>query len=213
MPLVIFDCDGVLVDSEPISNRILAADITAAGWPMTTAECIERFKGARLTVVQATVEKRIGDRLGDAWLNDHYERIFEAFRAEIKPIPGAREVLENLSDSEIPFCVASQGPVRKMQITLGATGMRPLVDGHVYSATMVERPKPAPDLFLYAAAAEGYLTDDCIVVEDSATGVKAAVAAQMRVIGFAADDTDAPALADAGAQSIISDMNMLMPLL
>ena len=89
--------------------------------------------------------------------------------------------------------------------------MWPLVDGHVYSATMVERPKPTPDLFLYAAAAEGYLTDDCIVVEDSATGVKAAVAAQMKVIGFAADDTDAPALADTGAQSIISDMDMLMP--
>ena len=90
--------------------------------------------------------------------------------------------------------------------------MWPLVDGNVYSATMVERPKPAPDLFLYAAAAEGYLTDDCIVVEDSATGVKAAVAAQIRVIGFAADDIDTPALANAGAKSIISDMNMLMTL-
>ena len=150
-------------------------------------------------------------RSSDAWLNDHYERIFEACHAEIKPIPGAREVLENLSDSEIPFCLASQGPIRKMLIPWGATGMWPLVDGNVYSATMVERPKPTPDLFLYAAAAEGYLTDDCIVVEDSATGVKAAVAAQMKVIGFAADDTDAPALADTGAQSIISDMDMLMP--
>ena len=83
---------------------------------MTTAECIERLKGARLTVVQETFEKWIGDRLGNAWLNDHYERIFEACHAEIKPIPGAREVLENLSDSEIPFCLASQGPIRKMLI-------------------------------------------------------------------------------------------------
>jgi len=213
MPLVIFDCDGVLVDSEPISNRILAADITAAGWPMTTAECIERFKGARLTVVQAIIEEKVGTPLGDTWLDEHYERIFAAFRKDIRPIPDAPAVLQKLSSRQIPFCVASQGPVRKMQITLVATGIWPLVEGHVYSATMVERPKPAPDLFLYAAATEGFPPGECTVVEDSATGVKAAVAAQMNVVGFAADKADAAALAEAGAHPIISDMEMLLPLL
>ena len=167
---------------------------------MTTAECIERFKGAHLTVVQATVEKRIGDRLGDAWLNDHYERIFEAFRAEIKPIPRAREVWK-ICQFGNSFCVASKGRFRKMQITLGATGI-----GADRSSTATSIPpqwsngrsraRPVP----VCPRQRRMLTDDCIVVEDNATGVKAAVAAQIRVIGFAADDINTPALANAGAQ-------------
>lgn len=213
MKLVIFDCDGVLVDSEPISNRILAADITAAGWPMSTAECIARFKGGRLTEIQKIVEAEIGRSLGAAWVDEHYERIFAAFREEITAIPGACEVLEALEAAHTRFCVASQGPVRKMRLTLGATGIWPLVEGHVYSATMVARPKPAPDLFLHAAATEGFAPPDCTVVEDSATGVQGAVAAGMEVIGYAADRADAPALAAAGARSIVFDMNDLTPLL
>lgn len=205
--LAIFDCDGVLVDSEPISNRVLAADISAAGWPMTTAECIARFKGGRLIEVQREVEKHLGISLGETWLADHYERIFDAFRREITAIPGVLDVLESLRSRNIPFCVASQGPVRKMQITLGATGIWPLVEGHVYSADMVERPKPAPDLFLHAARSEGFDPTHCIVVEDSATGIRAARAAGIRVVGLAPPGDIA--LKDAGAHIIINRMSEL----
>ncbi|MBC8452200.1 MAG: HAD family hydrolase [Rhodospirillaceae bacterium] len=209
--LVIFDCDGVLVDSEPISNRVLAIDISAAGWPMTTAQCIARFKGGQLIEVQREVERHLGVSLGETWLAVHYERMFDAFRKEITAIPGVLDVLDMLKAQNIPFCVASQGPLRKMQITLGATGIWPLVEGHVYSADMVERPKPAPDLFLHAARSEGFEPAHCIVIEDSATGVRAACAAGMRVVGYGAEETEA--LAAAGAGSIISDMASLMPLI
>lgn len=209
--LIIFDCDGVLVDSEPISNRILAEDISRAGWEMTTEDSISRFKGGRLTEVKSTVEAHIGKSLGETWINEHYERAFEAFRQEITPIPGVLELLVRLTDLEIPFCVASQGPVRKMEITLGKTGIWPFVDGHVYSADMVERPKPAPDLFLYAAGQENAAPKNCAVVEDSTTGVRAARAAHMRIIGFSPDSPSD--LAAAGAESVISDMSKLLPVI
>lgn len=205
MTLIIFDCDGVLVDSEPISNRVLAADITAAGWPTTTAESIARFKGGRLVEIQKTVEAHLGHGLGDHWLAGHYERVFEAFRREITAIPGIHDALSALQNLNIPFCVASQGPVRKMRITLDATDLWPLFDGHVYSADMVARPKPAPDLFLHAAISEGESPARCVVIEDSATGIRAAKAAGMQCIGFAASD-DKSALLEAGADSIIFNM-------
>ena len=209
--LIIFDCDGVLVDSEPISNRILAADITAAGWPMTTAGSIARFKGGRLIEVQRDVEKHLGVDLGETWLSEHYERMFDAFRVEITAIPGVLDALDALKARNFPFCVASRGPVRKMQITLGTTGIWPLVEGHIYSADMVERPKPAPDLFLHAARSEGFEPANCVVVEDSTTGIRAARAAGMWVVGYGVAETEA--LAAAGAGTIISDMASLVPLI
>ena len=205
--LVIFDCDGVLVDSEPISNRVLANDITAAGWPMTTAESIARFKGGRLIEVQREVEEHLEVDLGETWLAEHYERMFDAFREEITAIPGVLDVLDTLKAKNIPFCVASQGPVRKMKITLGATGIWPRVEGHIYSADMVERPKPAPDLFLHAARSEGFEPAYCVVVEDSATGIRAACAARMRVGGLAPPGD--VALSNAGAHIIINQMSEL----
>lgn len=210
--LIIFDCDGVLVDSEPISNRILAEDITAAGWPMTTEDCITLFKGGKLTQVQLEIEKRIGRKLGAGWLSDHYERMFDAFQGEIQAIPGVHEVLETLQERNTAVCVASQGPIRKMKVTLGATGLWPLLVGHIYSADMVARPKPAPDLFLHAAHSEGVRPADCLVVEDSATGIRAAVAAGMRAAGYGAG-ADGGALVAAGAHTIFSDMAELPALI
>jgi beta-phosphoglucomutase-like phosphatase (HAD superfamily) len=122
---------------------------------MTTAGYIERFKGGRLIEVQRDVEKRLGVNLGETWLSEHCERMFDAFRVEITAIPGVLDALDALKARTFPFCVASQGPVRNMPITLGATDIWPLVGGHIYSADMVERPKPAPNLFLHAARSEG----------------------------------------------------------
>ena len=158
-----------------------------------------------MTKVQVQIEKRIGRNLGTDWLAGHYERMFDAFRGEIKAIPGVRDVLELLRHRNIPMCVASQGPIRKMEVTLGATGLWSLLEGHIYSADAVARSKLAPDLFLHAARSEGAAPGTCLVVEDSATGVRAAVAAQMQVARYGAG-ADGDALAEAGAHTISSDM-------
>jgi HAD superfamily hydrolase (TIGR01509 family) len=174
---------------------------------MTTAESIARSKGGRLIEVQREVEKHLGVELGDTWLAEHYERMFDAFREEIAAIPGVLDVLDTLKAQNIPFCVPSQGPVRKMQITLGATGIWPLVEGHVYSADMVERPKSAPDLFLHAARSEGFEPAHCVVFEDSATGICDACAAGMRIVGLASPGD--VALSNAGAHIVINRMSEL----
>ena len=209
--LVIFDCDGVLVDSEPISNRVLAADISAAGWAMTTEACIRRFKGHRLTEVQALVETSLGRALGPDWLAAHYGRVYDAFREEIRPIDGITEVLDWLDARGIPCCVASQGPVAKMEVTLGTTGLWDRFAGRVFSADAVARPKPAPDLFLYAAGKMAVAPAASIVVEDSAMGIAAAIAAGMTAIGFAPTEPDA--LLKAGAATVIAGMNGLAPVI
>jgi beta-phosphoglucomutase-like phosphatase (HAD superfamily) len=181
---------------------------------MTTAGSIARFKGGRLIEVQRDVEKHLGVDLGETWLSEHYERMFDAFRVENTAIPGvldALDALDALKARNFPFCVASQGPVRNMQITPGATGIWPLVEGHIYSADIVERPKPAPDLFLHAARSEGSEPANCVVVEDSTTGIRAARAAGIWVVGYSVAETEA--LAAAGAGTIISDMASLVPLI
>jgi HAD superfamily hydrolase (TIGR01509 family) len=203
--LIIFDCDGVLVDTEPLANMILAEWLTEAGWPMTTEDSIRMFKGGRLRDIQATAERHIGRSLGTDWIARLHAYEFEIFKREVKAIPGVAAVMDQLDGAKIPYCVASQGPVHKMEITLGTVGIWPRVEGRVYSADMVSRPKPAPDLFLHAAASMGMASADCTVIEDSTTGVKGAKAAGMRVFGFAADN-DPEALRDAGADWVFLDM-------
>jgi HAD superfamily hydrolase (TIGR01509 family) len=197
--LVIFDCDGVLVDSEAIANRIMAEHITATGVSITYQDCRARFVGGTLQRVMDTVEQWLGKPLPPGWKEDFEARRNEAFRRELKAVAGIEDVLASLTAAETEFCVASSGSVEKMELTLGLTGLKRYFGERLYSASMVAHGKPAPDIFLYAAEQMGYLPETCVVVEDSPTGVTAAVAAGMRVLAYAAD-TDAEVLRVAGAQ-------------
>ena len=197
--LVIFDCDGVLVDSEAIANRIMAEHITATGIPITYEDCRARFVGGTLQRVMDTVEQWLGRPLPPGWRDDFEARRNEAFRRELKAVPGVEEVLETLSAQGTAMCVASSGTVEKMELTLGLTGLKRFFGDRLFSAAMVAQGKPEPDIFLHAAEQMGYLPETCLVVEDSPTGVTAAVAAGMRVLAYAAE-TDAEMLKAAGAQ-------------
>jgi HAD superfamily hydrolase (TIGR01509 family) len=197
--LVIFDCDGVLVDSEAIANRIMAEHITATGVPITYQDCRARFVGGTLQRVMDTVEQWLGKPLPPGWKEDFEARRNEAFRRELKAVAGIEDVLASLTAAETEFCVASSGSFEKMELTLGLTGLKRYFGERLFSASMVAHGKPAPDIFLYAAEQMGYLPETCVVVEDSPTGVTAAVAAGMRVLAYAAD-ADAEVLRVAGAQ-------------
>ncbi len=209
--LVIFDCDGVLVDSEAIANRIMAETITATGIPITSEECRARFVGGTLQRVMDTVEEWLGRPLPAGWKEDFEARRNAAFREDLQPVPGVAAAVEALRAAGIPICVASSGTFEKMNLTLGLTGLKDYFDGNIFSAASVTRGKPAPDLFLYAAERMGQLPETCTVVEDSLLGVTAGVAAGMRVLAYAADG-DADALKAAGGQPF-ADMAELPGLL
>ena len=181
--LVIFDCDGVLVDSEPISNRILAQRLTAIGLPTTTAESIRDYMGRSWASCQALIEERLGRPLPDGFADGYHEELFAALRSELQPVTGVVAALDAISS---PTCVASSGAHEKIRTSLGATGLLERFEGRIFSATDVEHGKPAPDLFLHAAAAMGFAPADCVVVEDAPAGVAAGRAAGMRVLGYAA---------------------------
>jgi HAD superfamily hydrolase (TIGR01509 family) len=211
--LVIFDCDGVLVDTEPVANRALARFLGECGFEISYEECRRLFVGRTMQAVQAYVEEATGRPLGEDWPERIRDATLKAFAEGIEPVGGAREVLETLAASETPYCVASSGRFEKMRFTLGATELLPLVDGVLFSAEEVAHGKPAPDLFLHAASRMKHAPERCLVIEDSVPGVQAAVAAGMSVIGYAGDPmTDAVALEREGAH-VISDMSALIGLL
>lgn len=210
--LVIFDCDGVLVDSEPISNRILAAAITSAGLPMALEEVARSFESWRLRDIQAEVERRLGTRLPSGWLAEFEADRAAAFEEGLRAVPGILEVLAQADESGLPMCVASQASREKMTLTLGLTGLGDFFPGPtLFSSTMVERGKPHPDLFLLAADSMGFEPAQCVVVEDGVPGVEAGRRAGMKVLGYApADSVDR--LRRAGAETFTS-MADLPPLL
>lgn len=203
--LLIFDCDGVLVDSEIISNRVFCAMLNELGLELTLDDMFSRFVG--LSMPQCL--DRIAAMLGASPPEDFAARLQEkteaALRAEVKPVPGVRAVLDGL---ELPFCVASSGSRRKIRLTLGATGLLERFGDRIFSAEDVVHSKPAPDLFLHAAAAMGHAPADCLVIEDTPTGVRAGVAAGMRVLGFSAY-TPAKRLMAAGAHATFGSMDAL----
>lgn len=213
--LIIFDCDGVLVDTEPTTNRLLAEVITEAGWPVSTEDSIRQFKGTDLNHVVTMVEERVG-RPQPGLLTIYRERMFEAFEAGIDPIKGASELLDRLdqlaADGGPRRCVASNGPPNKMEASLGSAGLLGRFDHagkpRLFSAYEIEVWKPEPDLFLHAAEQMGANIDRCVVIEDSVTGVVAANRAGMPVIALAGL-TEAETLAEAGATSIIHDLSTL----
>lgn len=203
-PLVIFDADGVLVDSEVISNRVLARLLTSSGLPMTLAETRRDYQGLLLDDIITVTERRFGHHLPADFLDRFQAERADEFRQELKPVPGAAEAVRRIQAAGIPVCVASQGKLAKTRMTLALTGLDRLIPGDaVFSAYSVPRGKPHPDLFLYAAQRMGAEPAACVVVEDTALGVTAAVAAGMRVLGYAADSDEA-ALKGAGAEIVHS---------
>lgn len=179
--LIIFDCDGVLVDSEMISNHILASHLTRHGFPITAEACRARFIGYFMPKLIAEVQAE-GVDLPDDFVPSLRARDVEAFARDLKPVPGVREVLPLMPQAR---CVASSGPPEKIEANLATTGLIDFFDGHLYSGTMVAEPKPAPDLFLYAADQFGIAPSNCLVIEDSVMGIEAAKAAGMTCFAFA----------------------------
>ena len=209
--LVIFDCDGVIVDSEPVSNRIIAEDLTANGWPMRTDEATRRFLGMSLQDMQPIIEERLGQPLRADWCEQVTARIVRALAAEAMPIAGAVEALRALTGMGVPWRVASNSSHAEMRAKFARLGIGDLVEGRVHSHTDVARGKPAPDLFLAAAAAQGVAPAECLVIEDSVPGVRAAVAAGMDCLGYA-PRSDGAALRIAGAATFhsMADLPLLI---
>jgi HAD superfamily hydrolase (TIGR01509 family) len=196
--LIIFDCDGVLVDSEPLSNRVIVDMLAEDGWILSEEDSARQFRGRRMDDVVALIEDHLGRALAADW-NAQYERRRNAvFRERLKPVPGVATVLARLAEMNRPMCVASSGSIPKMHLTLGLTGLAPFFGDRLYSSWGLTNGKPAPDLFLHAAAAMGFDPARCVVIEDSLPGVMAAQAAGMRCFGYAAD-SDSAALAACGA--------------
>jgi HAD superfamily hydrolase (TIGR01509 family) len=208
--LVIFDCDGVLVDSEPIANRVMARLLAGLGLPMSEADVVKTFIGLSRDACIELIEQKLGRRLPPSFAEDWDASLFEALRKEVKAVRGVAQLLRAL---RTPFCVASNGTVGRMRATLGTTGLLPFFEGRMFSSMEVARPKPAPDLFLHAARSMGARPAHCIVVEDTPAGVQAAVSAGMKALAYAGGPyADPAALASAGGK-IFSDMESLQALL
>jgi HAD superfamily hydrolase (TIGR01509 family) len=198
--LVIFDCDGVLVDSEPISHRLIAELLSAEGLPTTPEEARRAYQGVLLAELVSDAESRLGRSLPDGWLASFERERAEVFRRELAPVVGAGEVVERVIASGVAVCVASQGKLEKTRLSLDLTALRRLfADGALFSAYSVERGKPYPDLFLHAAQRMGAEPASCVVVEDTPLGVRAGVSAGMRTLGYCANG-EASGLRDAGAE-------------
>ncbi|MEU5274300.1 HAD family hydrolase [Streptomyces hygroscopicus] len=209
--LVIFDNDGVLVDSEPISNRLLAAYLTELGHPTSYEDSIRDYMGSAMHRVHDLVLERSGQRLPPDFDTTFHGRVFEAFRRELVAVAGVSEVLEKLRADGIPYCVASSGSHERIRVALRTTGLYDLFDeDRIFSSEDVGRGKPAPDLFLYAAERMGVSPQRCAVVEDSPLGVQAALAAGMDVYGYTAMT---PAAKLSTARAHFADMAELRGLL
>lgn len=182
--LVIFDCDGVLVDSEPLANEVLARALSAYGLQMTVEECMATFVGLSMSSVVEKANGMLGHPLPDHFIEDVQKETFEAFKGRIQRISGVDTLIDALQAAGVKICVASSGGFDKMDVTLGETKLKPYFDGHIFSSSQVKRGKPFPDLFLYAAQQMDVSPQDCVVVEDSRYGVEAARRAGMSVLAY-----------------------------
>ncbi|GAA2634297.1 HAD family hydrolase [Streptomyces spororaveus] len=203
--LVIFDCDGVLVDTEPLAVPIQVALGAELGWPLTEDEVMHRFIGRSSASIGEDIALRVGDETAGLWQELFEQRHREAVDAGLSAVEGLPEALGAIT---LPTCVASSGSHEKMRHTLGRTGLYEHFEGRIFSATEVSRGKPAPDLFLYAARRMGVDPAACVVVEDSRPGVEAARAAGMRAFGYAGGLTPAERLEGTGTV-VFHDMGEL----
>ena len=213
--LVIFDCDGVLVDSEPISVAVLLEVIAAAGGTVSEEQAYRLFLGRSMAAVRDILAKKFDVTLSGEELDAMRAEIARRFRGELKPISGIADVLHKIGRR---CCVASSGSFERIRLSLGVTGLLEMLEPHLYSATMVARGKPAPDLFLHAARDMGVAPERCVVIEDSPAGIDAARAAGMRVFAFtggshAGHAALAAELATRRPDAVFSDMRLLPELL
>ncbi|MBB3946220.1 HAD superfamily hydrolase (TIGR01509 family) [Rhizobium skierniewicense] len=180
-PLLIFDCDGVLVDSEPVSIAVLIDMVAHQGVQISEEDAYQRFLGRSVASMTATLWDEYGVETDIDFLEHMRAELFQRFRDELKAIDGMAETLDRLS---VPRCVASSSQPERIRYSLGLTGLLDKLEPHIFSATMVKNGKPAPDLFLHAANEMQMEPGDCIVIEDSPAGIAAAKAAGMRVFAF-----------------------------
>jgi len=179
--LVIFDCDGVLVDSEPIANRVFAERLAGVGLNLSVREVMSRFVGRTREGCLALATELLGRELPGGFAEGWDRALFDAFARELRAVDGVVDVLRGI---DVPCCVASNSSPERMRVSLTAAGLLPFFEGRMFSATEVAQPKPAPDLFLHAARSLNAEPRDCVVIEDTLGGVKAAVAAGMKVFAY-----------------------------
>lgn len=197
---VLFDCDGVLADSEALHNSILAEEISALGWEMTPEECERRFLGLSWQAIVPLIEARLGaDSVPADFLPGLVARVIRGLREELAPIPGALDALHTIRAAGIPVAVASNSSRAELATKMQRLGLAEIFRGRAFSYEDVALPKPAPDMYRAAAASCGAEPRRCVVVEDSVTGTRAGIAAGCRVLGFA-HATAAAALVSAGAE-------------
>lgn len=210
--LIIFDCDGVLIDSEGVASTVCARELCTLGWEITPQQAQDRFLGMSITDMQPIIETRLGRTLPTTWRAELAQKLVEALGTESKLIPGAREMLERVNTLGIPWCVASNSSDEELAVKFSRTGISHLTDGRAYSAAGViakgGRAKPAPDLFLAAAAGAQTHPQNCLVLEDSVLGITGAVAAGMKCFAFAPHGDAAPLLA-AGAHAVLQNLSDL----
>ena len=204
---MIFDCDGVLVDSDRISLRVQAERISALGLETTYEDCVRDYLGLGMPATLQRISERLGRPVPEEWVDELDLAVRESFKRELTPVPG---IVEALDEIEVQTCVASSGSQDKMRFTLGLTGLYDRFEGRIFSGDEVERGKPAPDLFLHTAARMSAPPERCVVIEDSPFGVTAAKAAGMRAFGFAATT---PPERLAAADSVFASMADLPGLL
>ncbi|NNC65480.1 MAG: HAD family hydrolase [Gammaproteobacteria bacterium] len=207
--LIIFDCDGVIVDSEVIGNRVFRQFLAELGLSLSEQEVYARFLGRALADSLVIIEGLLGRPVPPATLERYKRTRDETLRNEVRAVEGVEDIIGML---DVPFCVASSGDHSKMQATLGATGLLPLFDGRIFSAVDVARAKPAPDIFLHAVEQMRADPGRTTVIEDTVNGVRAARAAEMTVYGYAGL-TPAAKLTEAGAHKTFAHMRELEDLL
>ena len=210
---VLFDCDGVLVDSEPLTHGVLCAMLNEAGWALSLEECMRIFVGKTVRSEAARIEAHTGQPLTDAWMAQFYARRNVELQARLQPIPGAVDAVRAIhAQLDGRIACASGADRQKVEMQLAQVGLAPYFGDRVFSGHEMPRTKPAPDVYLAAAAAVGISPDRCLVVEDTVTGVAAGVAAGATVVGYspsAFGHGSPEALRAAGAVWVIDDMGRL----
>lgn len=205
---VIFDCDGVLVDSEPLANRVMSELLAENGLSVSPQECLRLFVGLTVEMEARLIRERFGVDLGDALHRELTPRTIAAFERELRPVPGIDGLLRTLN---VPIAVASSSLPQRVRASLRATGIEPCFGEHINTVFEVARPKPAPDVYIRAAARLDVAPHTCLVFEDSVTGVRAAAAAGMTVIGHIGgghrSEADRRPLLEAGATQVIAEWN------